>query len=64
MELKIDSIKEMDKTTLLYTKGYLEGIKSVRNLTDQEKLYYQHLMKVFNQIFVNEIDDAYREMFE
>lgn len=64
LELKIDSIKEMDKTTLLYTKGYLEGIMSVRSLSDQEKLYYQYLMKTFNQIFVNEIDDVYREMFE
>ena len=64
LELKIESIKEMDKTVLSYTKGYLEGIMSVRSLSDQEKLYYQYLMRTFNQLFLNEIDDVYREMFE
>lgn len=63
MELKIESIKEMDKNRLLYEKGYFAGIMSTRSLTDQEELYYKHLMKVFKQVFINEIDDAYREMF-
>lgn len=64
MNLDTTKIKDMDKKQLIYFKGYIEGIKSVRKLQTNEQNYYNILMKRFNKEFIENIDEVYKSMFE
>jgi len=59
-----EQLKEMNKNSMLYTKGYIDSLKYKKHdFTQKEQEFVDEFDILFKQTFSKEIDEVYKKMF-